>query len=188
MALNRERMPEEAAGRVRWLRPSYQAPAEVAQAARKEQFAMAMDADAVLPAWPKAVRAQDLALRAALARTGRAGPADLAQHFRGVRPAKLAPMLKALAAMGQAREAGGGCYVAWEVTTAADPQLRTATCPTLGRLETNHGHCCPHLSGCGHARHTPHLSTQRAALSSARITNLLTLLASRRGFEPLLPP
>ncbi len=112
VALNRERKAEEAAGQVRWLRPAYQAPAEMAQAARKEQLAMAMDADAALPAWPKAVGAQYMALRAALARTGRAGPADLAQQFRGVRAAKLAPMLKALAALGQAREAGSGRYVA----------------------------------------------------------------------------
>ncbi len=111
VALNRERAAEEAAGQVRWLRPAYQAPAEVAQAARKEQLAMAMEADAALPAWPKAVGAQYVALRAALARTGRAGPADLARQFRGVRPARLAPMLEALAAMGQARDAGGGRYV-----------------------------------------------------------------------------
>jgi len=112
VALNRERVVEEAAGQVHWLRPAYQAPAEVVQAARKEQLAMTMDIDAALPAWPKAVGAQYVALRAALARTGRAGPTDLARQFRGVRPAKLAPMLEALAAMGQAREAGGGRYVA----------------------------------------------------------------------------
>ncbi len=113
VALNRERVAEEAAGQVRWLRPAYQAPGEVAQAARKEQLAMAVDAaDAALPAWPKTVGAQLVALRAALARTGRAGPADLARQFRGARPAKLVPMLEALTALGQAREAGGGRYVA----------------------------------------------------------------------------
>ncbi len=112
VALNRERVAEEAAGQVRWLRPDYQAPAEVAQAARKEQLAMPMEADAALPAWPKAVGAQYVALRAALARTTGAGPTDLARQFRGVRPAKLAPMLEALAALGQARKASGGRYVA----------------------------------------------------------------------------
>ncbi|MGI4939701.1 MAG: class I SAM-dependent DNA methyltransferase, partial [Janthinobacterium lividum] len=112
VALNRERVAEEAAGHVRWLRPAYQAPAEVAQAARKEQLAMAMEADAALPTWPKAPGAQYVALRAALARIGHAGPSDLARQFRGVRPAKLAPMLEVLAAIGQARDAGGGRYVA----------------------------------------------------------------------------
>ena len=112
VALNRERVAEEAAGQVRWLRPAYQAPAEVAQAARKEQLAMAMEADAALPTWPKAPGAQYVALRAALTRTGRAGPSDLARQFRGVRPARLTPMLEVLAAIGQAREAGEGRYVA----------------------------------------------------------------------------
>lgn len=113
VALNRERAAEEAAGQVRWLRPAYQAPAEVALAARTEQLAMAVDAaDAALPEWPKAVPAQFVALRAALARSGRAGPADLARQFRGARPAKLAPILATLAALGQVREAGPGRYVA----------------------------------------------------------------------------
>lgn len=49
---------------------------------------------------------------AALARTGRASPADLARQFRGATPAKLRPMLATLAALGQAREAGGGRYLA----------------------------------------------------------------------------
>ena len=113
VALNRERAAEEAAGRVRWLRPAYQAPGEMVQAERREQLAMAVDeADAALPTWPKEVGAQLVALRAALARTGRAGPTDLARQFKGARPARLAPMLEALAALGQAREAGGGRYVA----------------------------------------------------------------------------
>lgn len=54
----------------------------------------------------------EAALRAALARAGRAGPTDLARQFHGVRPAKLAPMLEALAAMGQRREVGSGRYLA----------------------------------------------------------------------------
>ena len=110
VALNRERAAEEAAGTVRWLRPAFQAPAEEAQAARKEQLAMAVDADATLPAWPRAAGAQYVVLRATLSRTP-AAPADLARRFRGARPAKLAPMLKTLAALGQAREAGSGRYV-----------------------------------------------------------------------------
>ena len=115
VALNRERVAEEAAGLVRWLRPAFQAPhlqdgAEAAQAARKEQLAMAVDAGAALPAWPKALGAQYVVLRSSLSRSP-AAPADLARRFRGVRPAKLAPMLKTLAALGQAREASDGRYV-----------------------------------------------------------------------------
>jgi len=113
VALNRERAAEEAAGQVRWLRPAYQAPAEAVLAARTEQLAMAVDAaDVALPEWPKAVPAQFVALRAALARSGRAGAADLARQFYGARPARLTPILATLAALGQVREAGPGRYVA----------------------------------------------------------------------------
>ncbi len=110
VALNRERLAEEAAGQVRWLRPAFQAPAEVRR--RAEQAALDVDEGATLPAWPKLVPAQYVALRAALADAPPSAPADLARRFRGVRPAKLAPMLQALAALGQVREAGGGRYVA----------------------------------------------------------------------------
>ncbi len=112
VALNQARAAEEAQGKIRWLRPDYQAPEETAQAARREQLEIAVTPDAALPSWPKAPGAQYVALRAALARSGGAGPADLARQFTGVRPAKLVPMLEVLAAMGQAREAGGGRYLA----------------------------------------------------------------------------
>ncbi len=98
---------------MRWLRPAYQAPGELVHAPRKEQLALTVDmaADA-LPKWPKAVAAQLVALRTALSRSGAVGPAELARGFQGVRKDKLLPMLEALAALGQAREAGGGRYVA----------------------------------------------------------------------------
>ncbi len=108
VALNRERAAEEAAGQVRWLRPAFQAPTE--PAVPKQQLAMAVDPGAALPAWPKHVPAQYVALRAALAGKGVTGPAELAQHFSGVRAAKLASMLETLAALGQARSAGSGRY------------------------------------------------------------------------------
>ncbi len=112
--LNRARMAEEATGQVRWLRPDYQAPAEQHRKAAQDtdQAALDVDVDAALPAWPKGVPAQYVALRAALTGGTPSAPADLARRFRGARPAKLAPMLAVLAAMGQAREAGGGRYVA----------------------------------------------------------------------------
>jgi len=111
VALNRERLAEEAEGQVRWLRPAFQAPAEEVRR-QAAQAALDVDEGATLPAWPKLVPAQYVALRAALADAPPSAPADLARRFRGVRPAKLAPMLQALAALGQAREAGGGRYVA----------------------------------------------------------------------------
>jgi len=109
VALNGERAAEEAAGHVRWLRPAFQAPAE--QAVQKQQLAMAVDPAAALPAWPKHVPAQHVALRTALAGKGVTGPAELAQQFSGVRAGKLAGMLQTLAALGQARDVGSGRYV-----------------------------------------------------------------------------
>lgn len=98
---------------MRWLPSAYHSLGEVAQAERQEQLAIAVgEADAALLALPKEVGAQLVALGVALARAGRAGPADLARQFKGARPARLAPMLKAVAALGPVREAGGGRYVA----------------------------------------------------------------------------
>ena len=110
VALNAERRAEERDGLVRWLRPEYQAPAE-ALPIRTQQPAFGLDeAAAVLPAWPKDTVAQYQAVLAALSRNP-VRPADLAKQFRGVRPAKLAPMLNVLAGLGQARQDGTGRYV-----------------------------------------------------------------------------
>ena len=110
VALNRKRLAEEAAGQVRWLRPEYQAPAEPPR--RAEQTAMDVDEAVTLPAWPKAIPAQYVALRAALSRGAPSAPADLARRFHGVRPRQLMPMLQALIVSGQARDAGAGRYAA----------------------------------------------------------------------------
>ncbi len=112
VALNRERAAEEAAGQVRWLRPAFQAPADAASAARREQLALPTDSAATLAAWPKLAPDQFTALRAALKRHGPAAPGDLAQQFRGATRGKVAGILATLAALGQAREAGPGRYAA----------------------------------------------------------------------------
>ncbi len=111
VALNRERAAEEAAGQVRWLRPAFQAPAETRRKA--EQAAMDIgQAAASLPPWPKDAPAQFVALRAALGRDAPSAPADLARQFRGAKPGKVAAMLETLAALGQARQAGAGRWLA----------------------------------------------------------------------------
>ena len=112
VALNRERAAEEAAGQVRWLRPEYQAPADPAWAARREQLALPTDPAAALPDWPRPEPEQFTALRAALKRHGPAAPGDLARQFRGATRGKVAGILATLAALGQAREAGPGRYAA----------------------------------------------------------------------------
>ncbi len=110
VALNQARAAEEMSGQVRWLRPAFQAPAEAWR--QSAQAALEVGPGVKLPDWPKHAPAQFVALRAALARNGLAGPAELARQFCGVRPAKLAGMLETLTALGQARQAGTGRYVA----------------------------------------------------------------------------
>ena len=112
VALNRERAAEEAAGQVRWLRPTFQAPADAAVAARREQLALPTASAAVLDDWPKLAPDQFTTLHAALMRHGTAAPGDLARQFRGATRGKVAGILATLAALGQAREAGPGRYAA----------------------------------------------------------------------------
>ena len=94
-------------GLVRWLRPGYQAPTE--QRRRAGQAALDVDEAASLLPWPKRTAAQFVALRAALSRDA---PADLAGRFRGAKPGTVAAMLDTLAALGQARQAGAGRWMA----------------------------------------------------------------------------
>lgn len=111
VALNAERVTEEAAGHIRWLRPNFQAPEEARRRAVQAEMAIeAANADAVR-SWPKDAPSQFIALRSVL-RLGPASPQELARKFKGApRSPKMAEMLTTLAALGQAREIGGGRYV-----------------------------------------------------------------------------
>ena len=110
VALNHARAAEEAEGQVRWLRPDYQAPAE--QPRRASQSSLGVAEAPVLPPWPKLPGAQFVALRAMLGRTGPACPADLARRFENAPGRKISGMLRTLAELGQARQAGAGRYAA----------------------------------------------------------------------------
>jgi hypothetical protein len=113
---------EEAAGRVRWLRPDYQAPdeAQPMQATLMgETEATAslsvIRAPAVPRHWPASLPEQAQAVRAALAAA--AGPVD-AGTLAGLfgrrtqkRMAQISELLEMLAALGQARAVGDGRYV-----------------------------------------------------------------------------
>ena len=110
VALNHARAAEEADGQVRWLRPDYQAPAEMQR--RISQASLDVNAAAVLPPWPKLPGAQFVALRAMLGRTGPSNPADLARHFDNAPGRKISGMLRTLTDLGQARDAGAGRYAA----------------------------------------------------------------------------
>jgi hypothetical protein len=114
VALNRERVVEEAEGRVRWLRPRYQIPrfAPAAQKGRQlEAELVAVAVGAQKPALPADDMGQTAAVMAALAAAE--GPIDataLAASFRQGRRVepKVAAVLLALARMGFAASADGG--------------------------------------------------------------------------------
>ncbi|TCZ64299.1 class I SAM-dependent DNA methyltransferase [Roseicella aquatilis] len=112
VALNAERVKEEAAGTVRWLRPEFQAPEETRRKAVQTEMAVGETAAPGAVAWPKDVPSQFIALRSALTR-GPASAQDVSRRFKGApRGAKMAEMLATLAALGQARPVGNGRYVA----------------------------------------------------------------------------
>jgi hypothetical protein len=112
VALNAERVAEEAAGRVRWLRPEFQMPrAGVARTVQGEMEVTEIAAGTLRP-WPKDTPGQFIALRNALA-GGPASPDHIARLFKGApRGKKLAEMVATLAALGQARNLGGGRFAA----------------------------------------------------------------------------
>jgi hypothetical protein len=110
VSLNAERVKEEAAGKVHWLRPEFQAPEET----RRKAVQTVMDVGAVmslgLAMWPKDTPTQFIMLRSALTR-GPASPQDMTRRFKGApRGGKMAEMLATLAALGQARAVGDGRY------------------------------------------------------------------------------
>lgn len=111
VALNAERVKEEAAGQVRWLRPAFQAPKEAARPIQAEMPVGAAVAAGAQP-WPAAEPAQYTLLRQAL-RTGPATARDLSRRFKGApRAARLGVMLETLASLGQAKPAGDGRFAA----------------------------------------------------------------------------
>ena len=113
VALNAERVREEQDGKIRWLRPAFQAPEDTARAAR--QTSLDVDTDAVAAAaerWPKEEPAQFVVLRAAL-RQGPVTARDLSRRFKGTpRGDRLPRMLQTLVALGQARALDDGRFAA----------------------------------------------------------------------------
>ncbi|MFC3026979.1 MULTISPECIES: class I SAM-dependent DNA methyltransferase [Roseomonadaceae] len=110
VALNAERVAEEAQGLVRWLRPEFQAPQEARRPAVQGEMLVPEAAIPGAPPWPVEGPAQYVALRAALAR-GPASAREVARRFKGApRTAKMGEMLATLAALGQARPLGDGRY------------------------------------------------------------------------------
>lgn len=114
VALNHERAAEEAEGKIRWLRPEFQAPKEAAAARKPKQI----EADLLTPAegekkpsLPTALPDQVAAIRAMLAAADvPATPADLARRFKqGKRAeARVEEVLRTLTLLGQTEQVAGG--------------------------------------------------------------------------------
>jgi hypothetical protein len=111
VALNRERAEEEWRGKIRWLRPEFQAGIVAAPVQRELVVAPAMPVGR--QSWPKELPEQFKAVRAALAAQAvPARPDQVAAQFVRVRRHRVAEVLETLVSLGQARQAGRGLYAA----------------------------------------------------------------------------
>ncbi|WP_171210825.1 class I SAM-dependent DNA methyltransferase [Ruegeria sp. HKCCA5426] len=110
--LNKERVAEEAAGCIRWLRPEYQNPEGRISETKGSQTEMAIGAaqSAAKTAWPKSLPDQIAAVRAALEASGEATPEQIARKFSRARTSTVQPLLESLAALGQAVQTDRGTY------------------------------------------------------------------------------
>ncbi|AJR26154.1 hypothetical protein TZ53_03905 [Sphingobium sp. YBL2] len=114
VALNKQRVAEEAKGLIRWLRPEYQAPEYKAPVTQTLDFGEAAAAvpDNVIP-WPNALPEQVSAVQQVLATASAPlAPQDVARAFKGKRAATVRPVLEALAGIGMARRLEDGRYAA----------------------------------------------------------------------------
>lgn len=110
VALNHERAKEEAAGKVRWLRPEYQAPDEAKQA-KAVQTSMPVGEGVALPAqkqpWPKTLPEQVAAVREVLdAAEAPMRGEDVARCFKSANKNKVAEVLATLEALSQIHRVG----------------------------------------------------------------------------------
>jgi hypothetical protein len=111
VALNRERAEEEWRGKIRWLRPEFQAGIPPAPVQRELVVAAATQIGR--QSWPRELPEQFKAVRAALAAQGvPARPEQVAAQFVRVRRDRVAEVLETLVSLGQARQAGRGLYAA----------------------------------------------------------------------------
>ena len=120
LALNAERAREEAAGRVRWLRPDYQiarfARGATAKTGELDLGGTVVAIDKGLPAFPVDRGEQPLAVESVLRRADRPlSAADISRGFkRGGRriEVRVAQILATLSLYGHILEAGDGCFLA----------------------------------------------------------------------------
>ncbi len=117
VALHDERVEEEKAGKVRWLRPDYQIPrfgkdlpagGELVLESKPKAGNGAKSPE--LTPWPATAAEQISAVKASLDQVPRT-PADLAARFKGAKADVVAKHLDILALLGEARRQIKGHYV-----------------------------------------------------------------------------
>jgi hypothetical protein len=114
VALNHERAAEERDGRVRWLRPEFQAPKQAAAAKKAQQIEadlVAAEEKAKKPKLPAALPEQVAAIRVMLEEAPKPLSAlELSRRFSQGKRAekKVEDILRTLAILGQAQRANGG--------------------------------------------------------------------------------
>jgi len=118
--LNHQRAAEEAQGKIRWLRPDYQAPDETPEQAKLDTDSGNKETDAqrrpgpdpgssAKRAWPKTLQAQIRAVRDQLATTPMDAP-TLAAQFKRKPEKSVTQVLDALAELGMVKTDGCGSY------------------------------------------------------------------------------
>ena len=116
VALNRERAAEEARGIVRWLRPEYQSPGEIAKPVNRDLDlgdSPALPVVATIIPWPKTLAEQVSAVANILAASpSPQHPRDIARAIKGTNAKGITPVLDALTAIGQARRLADGRFAA----------------------------------------------------------------------------
>ena len=110
--LNHERTKEEAAGKIRWLRPDYQNPDGRNAQAKGEtgEMDLGIKDTTAKPPWPKTMPEQVAAVRDALADLGEATPEQLARTFKRGRAANVTPLLESMVVMGSVSKPRADTY------------------------------------------------------------------------------
>jgi hypothetical protein len=107
--LNAVRKAEEDAGTVRWLRPAYQAPDEVAQQSEMELNVDVSEGGDVLEPmpWPSGLKERAQAIRLVMEQSAEPMSVEaVAQHFHRARRADVRTLLDTLAGLGLLEETG----------------------------------------------------------------------------------
>ncbi|PEN14803.1 SAM-dependent methyltransferase [Longibacter salinarum] len=113
--LNAKRKAEEEQGKVRWLRPEYQAPEEVAQQSEMDlDIDLPDDTDVLEPmSWPSELKERAQAIRLVMEQsTGPLTVEQVAQHFHRARRKDVRGLLETLDALGLVEKAGEGVFAA----------------------------------------------------------------------------